>query len=80
MKLALRESEVVTAAAAGATAYLLIKRGLGGTVPSIGPVGSPLVLIIAGLALASFVDGGGTTGRIVDGVAYGMIAAGAIAL
>lgn len=80
MRIGLRESEVITGLAAGATAYVVIKRGAGGIVPAIGPLSQPVVLILLGLALASFVDGGGTTGQLTDGVAYGLIAAGAIAL
>jgi hypothetical protein len=80
MKLGLREKEVVTGLAAGATAFVVIKKGLAASIPAVGPVSQPLMLILVGIAISSFVDGGGIGGDVVTGVGYGLICAGAAAL
>ncbi len=80
MRFAFREREIVTGAVAGATAFVLVKKGVGGMIPAIGPITPPIGLIILGLAVSSFVDGSGITGDVASGVGFGLIAAGAVAL
>lgn len=80
MRVKLSERELVVAAATGATAFVVVKRGLLGTIPTIGPVTPPIGAIILGIAVSSFVDGSGTGGAAIEGIGYGLIAAGAVAL
>lgn len=71
-----KEREVIVGAAALVTVVALPRIGI--AVPSIGPLSSPVVLILAGFLLAGVVDGGGTGGDIIEGVGYGLIARGAM--
>lgn len=76
----INESHAVIAVAAGATAFAGTKFGLIGLVPSLGPVSEPLVLIALGAVLSTVIGGEGTTGDIIEGVGYGLITVGALAL
>jgi hypothetical protein len=76
----LSETEVVTGAATAVTAFVVIKQGLLGKLPAVGPVTQPILAIGIGFAVVAFIDGGGTTGNVVHGLGYGLIAAGAAAL
>jgi hypothetical protein len=76
----LHQSEIVTGAAAGVTAFVVIKQGLIGKLPAVGPVTQPFMAILVGLAVVAVFDGGGDAGDVARGVAYGFIAAGAAAL
>lgn len=80
MKFHLKEREVLIGATTGVTAFLLLKQGWVGRIPALGPASGPIVAILAGIALAGMVDGSGTGGDIIDGVGYGLIAAGAVNL
>lgn len=74
----INERNVVVAAAAGATAYLG-PRFLG-RVPAIGGVNPAIVSLAAGAFLAIAWAKEGTVGAAIEGVGYGLIASGAIAL
>ena len=80
MRFGLKDREVITGAAAAVTGFVVIKQGVLGKLPAVGPVSQPLLAILIGFALAGFVDGGGTTGDVVSGIGYGFIVAGAAAL
>lgn len=80
MKFRFREREVVIVVAAGATAYLGAKQGIVQKVPSVGGLSGPVVTMLLGLALASFVDGGGMTGDVVTGIGAGLVVTGALGL
>lgn len=80
MKFRLSERELVVAAATGATAFVVVKQGVLNRIPAIGPASPPIVAILLGIAVASMIDGEGTAGAAIEGVGYGLIAAGAIAL
>jgi hypothetical protein len=80
VKFHLKEREVLIGATTGVTAFLLIKQGWVARVPALGPASGPIVAILAGIVLAGMVDGGGTGGDILEGVGYGLIAAGAVNL
>ena len=80
MRFKLSEREILVAAATGVTAALAVKHGLLARIPAVGPISPPIGAIVIGLALSSFVDMSGTGGDVLEGVGYGLIAAGAIAL
>lgn len=80
MRFKLSERELVVAAATGATAFIVVKRGVLASIPQVGPVTPPIGAIILGVAISSFIDGAGSGGAAIEGIGYGLIAAGAIAL
>ena len=80
MKFKLSEREILVAAGAGVTAALAVKLGLLARIPAVGPITPPIGAIVIGVALSAFVDLSGSAGDVVEGVGYGLIAAGAIAL
>lgn len=73
------QAELVTAAAAAVTVYGVAKTGFASRIPAFGGVSAPIVMILLGGFLAVVWDGSGTTGDIVEGVGYGLIAFGALA-
>lgn len=75
MRFQIRERALVTGVTAGATGYLLLKRGLGAKF-AVGGITPGLAMLLVGLALTG-VDGDGAGGAIVDGVAFGLIVSGA---
>jgi hypothetical protein len=72
------EPQAVTAIAAGATVFVASRYGLLKMVPALGSVGAPLVTIALGAAIAVLPSVEGTTGDILEGVGYGLIAAGVL--
>lgn len=80
MKLGLKQRELVTGVVVGVTAFAGLKYGIIGRLPATGPVTPPMWSIIIGIVLAAGVDGGGMGGDVIEGVGYGLIAAGAAAL
>ncbi len=73
----MKESAVIVGVATAGTVIALRKAGI--AIPALGPLSSPIVSILLGFVLAGVVDGGGTTGDVVEGIGYGLIAAGALA-
>lgn len=80
MRFGVKEREVITGAAAAVTGFVVIKQGVLGKLPAFGPISQPLAAILVGFVLAGMIDGGGTTGDVIEGIGYGFIVAGAAAL
>jgi hypothetical protein len=74
----LNESNAVTAAGAAAGAFVAVRYG--GQLPAIGPLGGPVLLIVLGGALAALFQTSGTTGDVVHGFGYGLVAVGVVGL
>ena len=74
------ERRVMVAAGAGLVAFAGTKYGLLKMIPSLGPVPASAATIILGLVLAAWVNKAGTTGAVIEGVGYGLIAVGAFEL
>lgn len=72
------ETRAVTAVAAGATAYAVLKFGVLSRIPSVGPLSAPLATIILGAILATSIKASGLTGEAAHGVGYGLIVAGVL--
>lgn len=74
----LHEEQAVTAVGAAAGAYVAVRYGQ--ALPSIGPLGGPLLLIVLGAVLAAIIPTSGTTGEAVKGFGYGLVAAGVVGM
>jgi len=74
----LHEEQAVTAVGAAAGAYVAVRYG--GALPTIGPLGGPLLLIVIGGVLAAVINTGGTTGEAVKGFGYGLVAVGVVGM
>jgi len=74
----LHEEQAVSAVGAAAGAFVAIRYGA--ALPSIGPLGGPVLLIVLGGVLAAILNTSGTTGEAVKGFGYGLVAAGVIGL
>ena len=74
----LHEEQAVTVVGTAAGAFVALRYG--SKIPSVGPLGGPLLLIVVGAALAAIVPTSGTTGEAVKGFGYGLVAAGVIGL
>ena len=76
MKFHMKEAALVTGVATAGAVIALRRSGI--AVPALGPLSSPVVTILLGFVLAGVVDGSGTGGDIIEGIGYGLIAAGAL--
>ena len=74
------DTKLVTAAAAGATAWAGTRYGLTSMIPGVGPVTAPIATVILGVILAAGGFGSGTIGNVVEGVGYGLVTIGALEL
>ncbi len=74
------QPQAITAVAAGVTVFAASRYGLLAMVPALGNVGAPLVTIALGAAIAVLPSVEGTTGDILEGVGYGLVAAGVLEL
>ena len=71
---------LITAAAAGATVWVASRYGLLAMIPALGNVGAPLVTIALGIAIAALPSVEGETGDVIEGIGYGLVAAGVLEL
>jgi hypothetical protein len=76
VKFHMKETAVIVGVATAGTVIALRRSGL--AIPALGPLSSPVVTILLGFVLAGVVDGSGTGGDVIEGIGYGLIAAGAI--
>ena len=74
----LHEEQAVTAVGAAAGAFVAVRYG--SALPSIGPLGGPLLLIVIGAALSAVINTRGTTGEAIKGFGFGLVAAGVIGM
>ena len=78
IKVQLSQSTIVRGAAAGATAFAVVKFGLADKVPSLDGISKGIVLVALGFALAAIVRPGGMLDDVTEGAGYGLIAVGAL--
>lgn len=74
------DSQLVTLAAAGVTAWGGTSWGLTQMIPAVGPVGAPIATIALGAILVMMNPASGTVGKVVEGVGFGLVAIGALEL
>lgn len=72
------QPQLITAIATGATVFVASRYGLLKMIPALGNVGAPLVTIALGVAVAALPSVEGTTGDVLEGIGYGLIAAGVL--
>ena len=74
----MNERKVIIAACAGLVTFAGTKYGVLKQIPGLGPVPAAAVTIALGVLLAAFIERPGTTGAILEGVGYGLVAVGAL--
>lgn len=74
----LSQSTIVRGAAAGATAFAVVKFGLADRIPTVDGISRGIVLVALGFALAALVRPGGMLDDVAEGAGLGLIAVGAL--